>query len=87
MHPQPAPQPPPRPMTPTPSTPRPQSPTPPPSMPAPQTAFAQHMAEGQKLQAAKRYAEAVREYEAALKLQPGNAEATAALKRAREGKP
>jgi cytochrome c-type biogenesis protein CcmH/NrfG len=45
------------------------------------------MAEGQKLLAAKHFAEAAREYEAALKLQPGNAEAAAALKRARDSRP
>jgi tetratricopeptide (TPR) repeat protein len=87
---------PPQPVAPAPQTepaPRPQPPaSPPPSpprtaAPSPPMSFAQHMAEGQKLHAAKRYAEAAREYEAALKLQPGNPEATAALKRAREGRP
>jgi tetratricopeptide (TPR) repeat protein len=71
-----------------PPAPQPQPPAPPRTGTlTPQMEFAQHMAEGQKLQAAKRYLEATREYEAALKLQPNNAEATAALKRAREGKP
>jgi hypothetical protein len=45
------------------------------------------MAEGQKLLAARRFTEAAREFDAALKLSPGSAEATAALKRAREGRP
>jgi hypothetical protein len=45
------------------------------------------MAEGQKAMAAKRYADAVRDFEEALKVSPGNAEATAALKKAKEAKP
>jgi hypothetical protein len=45
------------------------------------------MADGKHFAAARRFADAVKEYEAALKLFPGNPEATDALKRAREGKP
>jgi tetratricopeptide (TPR) repeat protein len=96
VEPQPQPQPRPQPTPPTTPAPRtsPSSPPPaaprtstPPPPPTGATEFTRHMTEGQKLLAAKRFAEAAREYEAALKLQPGNTEATAALKRAREGKP
>jgi hypothetical protein len=45
------------------------------------------MADGQKALTAKKFPDAVREFEAALKLTPGHADATALLKRAREGKP
>jgi tetratricopeptide (TPR) repeat protein len=43
--------------------------------------------EGKKSAAAKRFADAVKHYEAALKLKPNDPEVTAALKRARAGKP
>jgi tetratricopeptide (TPR) repeat protein len=48
--------------------------------------FAQHMDNAKKLAAAKKFPEAVREYEEALKLIPNQPDATAALKRAKEGK-
>jgi len=50
-------------------------------------AFAKHMAEGNRALAARRFPAAVREFEAALKVSPGNAEAAAGLARARNGKP
>jgi tetratricopeptide (TPR) repeat protein len=49
--------------------------------------FAQNMADGQKALAARKFPDAVRDFEAALKVMPGNADATALLKRAKEGKP
>jgi cytochrome c-type biogenesis protein CcmH/NrfG len=79
--------------------PKPQPPASPPPAPAGQgdakktqpppgnTEFDKHMAEGQKAMTAKRFADAVKEFEAALKLSPNNADAAAALKRAKEGKP
>jgi cytochrome c-type biogenesis protein CcmH/NrfG len=45
------------------------------------------MSEGQQALASKRFPDAVRAFEEALKLVPNDAAATAALKRAREGKP
>ena len=49
--------------------------------------FTQHMAEGRKGLTAKRFADAAREFEEALKLFPNNPEAAKALKQAREGRP
>jgi tetratricopeptide (TPR) repeat protein len=49
--------------------------------------FAQHMADGQKALAAKKFPDAVRDFEAALKVMPNHADATALLKRAKEGRP
>jgi tetratricopeptide (TPR) repeat protein len=49
--------------------------------------FAQHMADGQKALAGRKFPDAVREFEAALKVMPNNADATAFLKRAKEGRP
>jgi tetratricopeptide (TPR) repeat protein len=49
--------------------------------------FALHMDKAQKLAAAKKFADAAKEYEDALKLIPNQPDATAALKRAKEGKP
>jgi tetratricopeptide (TPR) repeat protein len=49
--------------------------------------FAQHMDNAKKHAAAKKFAEAVKEYEEALKLIPNQPDATAGLKRAKEGKP
>jgi len=49
--------------------------------------FAQHVADGQAALAARKFPDAVREFEAALKVLPDNADATAFLKRAREGRP
>jgi tetratricopeptide (TPR) repeat protein len=48
--------------------------------------FAQRMADGQKALAARKFPDAVRDFEAALKAMPGNADATAYLKRARDGR-
>jgi tetratricopeptide (TPR) repeat protein len=75
--------------SPQPSPPKPPAPQPPapPPPPAAQAEFNKHMAEGKRFATAHRFADAVKEYEAALKLWPGNPEATDALKRAREGKP
>jgi hypothetical protein len=44
------------------------------------------MADGKRFATARKFADAIKEYEAALKLFPGNPEATDALKKAREGK-
>ena len=49
--------------------------------------FSQHMAEGRKAMAARRFPDGAREFEEALKVKPGNPEAADALKRAREGRP
>jgi tetratricopeptide (TPR) repeat protein len=46
-----------------------------------------HMTEGKKLLAAKRFGEAVTQFEAALKMVPDSAEAKTLLKQARDGKP
>jgi tetratricopeptide (TPR) repeat protein len=60
----------------------------PPALPAAaQAEFNMHLADGKRFAAARRFADAIKEYEAALKLSPGNPEATAALERARAGKP
>jgi hypothetical protein len=45
------------------------------------------MDKGQKLAATKKCADAAKEYEEALKLIPNQVDATAALKRAKDGKP
>jgi tetratricopeptide (TPR) repeat protein len=49
--------------------------------------FQVHMAEGQKLAAARNFSDAAKEYEQASKLFPDNKNARDALKRAQEGKP
>jgi cytochrome c-type biogenesis protein CcmH/NrfG len=49
--------------------------------------FAQHMADGQKALAARKFADAGRAFEAALKVLPNHPDATALLKRARDGRP
>ena len=49
--------------------------------------FQTHMAEGQKLAGQKKFADAAKEYEEALKLFPDNKDAKDALKRAKDGKP
>jgi hypothetical protein len=48
--------------------------------------FAQHVADGQKALTVRKFPDAVREFEAALRVMPGNADATALLKRAKEGR-
>jgi len=45
------------------------------------------MDKGQKLAAAKKFTDAAKEYEEALKQIPNQPDATAALKRAKDGKP
>ena len=49
--------------------------------------FTQHMADGQRLLAARRFPDAVKEFDEALQLSPGHPDATQFLKRAREGRP
>jgi tetratricopeptide (TPR) repeat protein len=50
-------------------------------------AFLLHWTNGQKAHAARRFADAVKEYEEALQLAPSNADVKNALQRARQGKP
>jgi hypothetical protein len=52
-----------------------------------QAQFNQLMATGKQAAAARRYADAAKAFEAALKLVPSNAEARTALQKARDGKP
>jgi tetratricopeptide (TPR) repeat protein len=101
--PAPKPTPPPAPPKPTPPPPAPAKPATPPPAPArppappapnPQAAaalrsaqFAQHMADGKKLLAARRFPDAAREFDEALKIVPTDAEAKALLARAKAGKP
>ena len=49
--------------------------------------FDRHMSQGKAAATAKKFPEAIRHYEEALKVKPNDPEATAALKRGREGKP
>ena len=49
--------------------------------------YDQAMSQGKAALSAKRFADAVRHFEAALKLKPNDPEATAALRRAKEKKP
>ena len=49
-------------------------------------AYRFHLAEGNRLYAARRFPDAVREFEVAVRLFPNDHEATAALKKAKEAK-
>jgi tetratricopeptide (TPR) repeat protein len=49
--------------------------------------FLLHWSNGQKAHAARRFPDAVKEYDEALKLSPNNADVKNALQRARQGKP